>query len=197
MYVQSGKRYLIRLLWMMILTWNIHQILNSMPDSDSWFNSAFKTAPEVADCIKMTVSAVLEPIRNQHSGRFFFALTEIENRNWVFSTFLVLLVIGFIFDQFLKAIPVLKSSEPQLSDGCIHFPLKLVFMYVRNHFTFFFLLFFSHFGISDNNFETFTTPLILSQIQHPGTVLNAELKELSESAIEFNFWWRFVADIII
>ena len=139
--LQSGKRYLIRLLWMMILTWNIHQILNSMPDSDSWFNSAFKTAPEVADCIKMTVSAVLEPIRNQHSGRFFFALTEIENRNWVFSTFLVLLVIGFIFDQFLKAIPVLKSSEPQLSDGCIHFPLKLVFMYVRNHFTFFFCCF--------------------------------------------------------
>ena len=142
--LQSGKRYLIRLirlLWMMILTWNIHQILNSMPDSDSWFNSAFKTAPEVADCIKMTVSAVLEPIRNQHSGRFFFALTEIENRNWVFSTFLVLLVIGFIFDQFLKAIPVLKSSEPQLSDGCIHFPLKLVFMYVRNHFTFFFVFF--------------------------------------------------------
>ena len=57
----------------------------------------------------------------------FLPLAENKNWNWLFSTFLVLLDIDFIFDQFMKAIPVLKSSEPKLSDGSIHFPFTLSF----------------------------------------------------------------------
>ena len=53
--------------------------------------------------------------------------TEIENRYSVFSIFLVLLRNGFIFGQFLKSIPVLKSSGPQLSHGHIYFLFVLSF----------------------------------------------------------------------
>ena len=39
--------------------------------------------------------------------------------------------------------------------------------------------------VSDNNFETFITSFIFFQIELPGTLLNTELNELSESAIGF------------
>ena len=116
-----------------------------------------------------------------------FAEVVIENKKWVFSTFLVLLGIGFIFGQFSKAIPVLKSSKPWLSDGYIQFPFMFFFMYVWKHFTSFFCVVFSHFGIWDNNFETFINPMIFHQIRLPRIVLNVELNELSKSAIDFNF----------
>ena len=38
----------------------------------------------------------------------------------------------------------------------------------------------------DKNFKTSRTPFIFHQIQHPGAVLNAELRQLSESIIGFN-----------
>ena len=52
---------------------------------------------------------------------FLSPFAEIESEYSVFSTFLVLLGIGFVFGQFLKGIPVLKSSEHQLSPRRIHF----------------------------------------------------------------------------
>ena len=52
---------------------------------------------------------------------FLSPFAEIESEYPVFSTFLVLLGIGFIIGQFLKVIPVLKSSGPQLTCGLIHF----------------------------------------------------------------------------
>ena len=104
-------------------------------------------------------------------------LAETESWIWVFSTFLILLHISLIFDQLLKAIPVLKFSDPQLSDGCIYFPFTFVFMYARKHFTFFSLLCLDIFGILDNNFEIFITDLIFHQIQLSRTVLNAELHQ--------------------
>ena len=58
---------------------------------------------------------------------FLSPSTEIENRYSVFSIFLVLLGNGFIFGQFLKSIPVLKSSGPQLSHGHIYFSFALSF----------------------------------------------------------------------
>ena len=61
----------------------------------------------------------------------------------------------------------------------------------------FFCVVFGHFGIWDNNFETFINPMIFHQIRLPRIVLNAELNELSKSAIDFNFWWRSDADITI
>ena len=38
-------------------------------------------------------------------------------------------------------------------------------------------------SLSDNNFDSFLTPLIFHQIQHPGTLLNAELNQLFKSVI--------------
>ena len=78
--------------------------------------------------------------QNQNKGIFSLisAFAEIENWYSVFSTFLVLFGIGFKFGQFLKRIPVLKSSGPQLSRGCINFFSTWIFMYVMKHFTFFF-----------------------------------------------------------
>ena len=111
----------------------------------------------------------------------------MRTKSGFFSTFLVLLGIGFIFGQFSKAIPVLKSSKPWLSDGYIQFPFMFFFMYVWKHFTFFFCVVFGHFGIWDNNFETFINPMIFHQIRLPRIVLNVELNELSKSAIDFNF----------
>ena len=64
--------------------------------------------------------------------------TEIENRYSVFSIFLVLLRNGFIFGQFLKSIPVLKSSGPQLSHGHIYFLFALSFLHAMTHFCIFF-----------------------------------------------------------
>ena len=62
---------------------------------------------------------------------------------------------------------------------------------------FFFCVVFGHFGIWDNNFETFINPMIFHQIRLPRIVLNVELNELSKSAIDFNFWWRIDAEITI
>ena len=67
---------------------------------------------------------------------FLSPFAEIESEYSVFSTFLVLLGMGFILGQFLIGIPVLKSSGPQLSHGCFHFPFTLIFIYVMKHFTF-------------------------------------------------------------
>ena len=64
--------------------------------------------------------------------------TEIENRYSVFSIFLVLLCNHFIFGQFLKSIPVLKSSGPQLSHGHIYFSFALSFLHAIRTFAFFF-----------------------------------------------------------
>ena len=69
---------------------------------------------------------------------FLSPSTEIENRYSVFSIFLVLLGNGFIFGQFLKSVPVLKSSEPQLSHGHIYFSFALSFLHAMKHFCIFF-----------------------------------------------------------
>ena len=66
--------------------------------------------------------------------------TEIENRYSVFSIFLVLLCNRFIFGQFLKSIPVLKSSGPQLSHGHIYFSFALSFLHAMTHFCIFFCI---------------------------------------------------------
>ena len=68
-------------------------------------------------------------------------LTEIENRYSLFSIFLVLLRNGFIFGQFLKSIPVLKSSGPQLSHGHIYFLFALSFFACNEAFLHFFCIF--------------------------------------------------------
>ena len=72
---------------------------------------------------------------------FLSPSTEIENRYSVFSIFLVLLCNGFIFGQFLKSIPVLKSSGPQLSHGHIYFSFALSFLHAMKHFCNFFCIF--------------------------------------------------------
>ena len=71
---------------------------------------------------------------------FLSPSTEIENRYSVFSIFLVLLGNGFIFGQFLKIVPVLKSSGPQLSHGHIYFSFVLSFLHAMTHFCIFFAL---------------------------------------------------------
>ena len=68
---------------------------------------------------------------------FLSPFAEIENWYSLFSTFLVLLGIGFIIGQFLKRIPVLKSSGPQLSRGCIYFLFTLIFYVCYEAFYFF------------------------------------------------------------
>ena len=122
--------------------------------------------------------------------------TEIENRYSVFSIFLVLLRNGFIFGQFLKSIPVLKSSGPQLSHGHIYFLFALSFFACNEAFLHFFLHFFLIFLIWDKDFQSFITPLIFYQLQLPRTVLNAELNQLSENVIEFEIWLSFDKEII-
>ena len=44
------------------------------------------------------------------------------------------------------------------------------------------------FCLLDKIFETFRTPIIFHQIQHPGAVLNVELNQLSNTAIEIKIW---------
>ena len=46
-------------------------------------------------------------------------------------------------------------------------------------------------------FETFITPFNFHQIQLPGTLLNAELNQLSESGIGFKIWRIFYGDMNI
>ena len=126
---------------------------------------------------------------------FLSPSTEIENRYSVFSIFLVLLRNGFIFGQFLKSIPVLKSSGPQLSHGHIYFLFALSFFACNEAFLQFFLHFFEIFLIWDKDFQSFITPLIFYQIQLPRTVLNAELNQLSETVIGINIWPGFDGEI--
>ena len=121
--------------------------------------------------------------------------TEIENRYSVFSIFLVLLGNGFIFGQFLKSIPVLKSSGPQLSHGHIYFLFALSFFCMQWSIFAFFFAFFKIFLIWDRDFQSFITPLIFYQIQLPRTVLNAELNQLSETVIGINIWPGFDGEI--
>ena len=128
---------------------------------------------------------------------FLSPFAKIENWYSVFSTFLVLLGICFKFGQFLKRIPFLKSSGPQLSRGCIHFFSTLIFMYVMKHFIYFFSVSKKYFCTSDNNFDSFITPLIFHQIQHPGTLLNVELHQLSETVIEIKIWASIDREMIV
>ena len=65
---------------------------------------------------------------------FLSPSAEIQSRYSVFSTFLVLLGNSFKFGQFLKSIPVLKSSGPQLSHGHTYFSSALSFLCVMKHF---------------------------------------------------------------
>ena len=125
---------------------------------------------------------------------FLSPSTEIENRYSVFSIFLVLLGNGFIFGQFLKIVPVLKSSGPQLSHGHIYFLFALSFLHAMTHFCIFFALK-KKFLIWDRDFQSFITPLIFYQIQLPRTVLNAELNQLSETVIGINIWPGFDGEI--
>ena len=53
---------------------------------------------------------------------------------------------------------------------------------------FLFAVFSWDFGILNNNFEIFITPFIFHQIELPGTVLNAELRQLSETVIGIKIW---------
>ena len=115
---------------------------------------------------------------------FLSPSTEIENRYSVFSIFLVLLGNGFIFGQFLKSIPVLKSSGPQLSHGHIYFSFALSFFCMQWPIFAFFLHLKKFFLIWDKDFQSFITPLIFYQIQLPRTVLNTELHQLSETVFE-------------
>ena len=77
----------------------------------------------------MKIEGSYEGFKDKIQGilSFLSPFAEIENWYSLFSTFLVLLGIGFIIGQFLKRIPVLKSSRPQLSRGCIHFLFTLIF----------------------------------------------------------------------
>ena len=65
---------------------------------------------------------------------FLSPIAEIQSGYSVLSIFLVLLGNGFIFGQFLKSIPVLKSLGPQLSHGHIYFSSALSFLCVMKHF---------------------------------------------------------------
>ena len=128
---------------------------------------------------------------------FLSPSTEIENRYSVFSIFLVLLRNGFIFGQFLKSIPVLKSSGPQLSHGHIYFLFALSFFACNEAFLQFFLHFFEIFLIWDKDFQSFITPLIFYQIQLPRTFLNLELNQLSENVFECKIRSSFDREITI
>ena len=119
---------------------------------------------------------------------FLSPFAEIESEYSVFSTFLVLLGIGFVFGQFLKGIPVLKSSEHQLSHGRIHFYFTIILMFFMMQFSSFCLVSNQYFCLSDKNVESSRTPIIFHQFQHPGAVLNAELHELFETVIGFKIW---------
>ena len=110
--------------------------------------------------------------------------TEIENRYSVFSIFLVLLCNCFIFGQFLKSIPVLKSSGPQLSHGHIYFSFALSFFACNDPFLHFFFCLRKIFWIWGKDFKLFITPSIFYQIQLPRTFLNSELHQLSENVFE-------------
>ena len=127
---------------------------------------------------------------------FLSPFAENENGYSVFSTFLVLLGIGFIFGQFLKGISVLKFSEPQLSHGRIHFLFTLIFMYVMMQFSSFCLVSNQYFCLSDNNIESYRTSIIFHKFKLPETVLNAELHELCKTVIGFKIWRIFDGDII-
>ena len=116
---------------------------------------------------------------------------------FIFFTFLVLLGIGFIFGQFLKGIPVLKSSEPQLSPGHNHFLFTLIFWNVMKKFTVFFSVSNKYFCLWDKNFENFITPMIFCQNQLSGTVLNAELQGLFKTGIGIKNWLRFDGEITV
>ena len=96
--------------------------------------------------------------------------------------------IGFIIGQFLKTIPVLKSSGPQLSHGCIHFLFTLTFMYGMKQFSFFWCFQTNISVFRDNNFKMSITPFNFHQIQHPAPVLNAELQGLFETGIGIKIW---------
>ena len=127
---------------------------------------------------------------------FLSPFAEIENGYSVFFTFLVLLGIGFIFGQFLKGISVLKSSEPQLSRGRIHFLFTLLFIYIMMQFSSFCLVSNQHFCLLDNNVESSRTPIIFHQFQLPGAVLNVELHELFKTVIGFKILRIIDGDII-
>ena len=109
-------------------------ILNSMTVLDSWLNSAFKSVP--GSWIWWKLKAVMK-LFSQNYREFFSPCWHWE---WMFSfpPFLVLLCIAFIFGQFLKGIPVLKSSEPQLSPGHNHFLFFGIYWNVMKNFTFIF-----------------------------------------------------------
>ena len=109
-------------------------ILNPMTVPDSWLNSAFKSVPGSRIWWKLT--AVMK-LLSQNYREFSPPCWHWE---WMFSfsPFLVLLVFGFIFGQFLKGIPVLKSSEPQLSPGHNHFLFFGIYWNVMKNFTFIF-----------------------------------------------------------
>jgi len=53
---------------------------------------------------------------------------------------------------------------------------------------FLFAVFSWDFGILNYNFEIFITPFNFHQIELPGTVLNAELRQLSETVIGIKIW---------
>ena len=156
-----------------------------------WLNSAFKSVP--GSWIWWKLKAVMK-LLSQNYREFSPPCWHWE---WMFSfsPFLVLLGIGFIFGQFLKGIPVLKSSEPQLSPGHNHFLFTLIFWNVMKKFTVFFSVSNKYFCLWDTNFENFITPMIFCQNQLSGTVLNAELQGLFKTGIGIKNWLRFDEDM--
>ena len=126
-----------------------------------------------------------------------FPFEKSDHSYLVFSAFLVLPLISFISHQFPKRIPVLKSSEPQLSDGSIYFSLYVNFYLCYEAFYFFLRFHSSHFCCLDKNFKTFIAHLIFGQIQLPGAVLNAELLQLSKTFLGFKIWWIFDGEITV
>ena len=115
-----------------------------------------------------------------------FPFEKSDHSYLVFSAFLVLPLISFISHQFPKRIPVLKSSEPQLSDGSIYFSLYVNFYLCYEAFYFFLRFHSSHFCCLDKNFKTFIAHLIFWYVMKQFTFLGGVQQPVS------GFWTKIL-----
>ena len=181
----------------MISATNLHQKLNSMADSESSFNSAFKTVPgcwiweRIKGVVKVSklLSEIPKWLKKKQKKNVKWFLTYINtnlrgkwihpSESWGSEDFKT----GIAFKNWSNIKPITsKTRKVEKTQFLFSISVKAK----KKRPLCWFLI-----GSSTAN------TVIFMQSATSGAVLNAELNQLSESGIEFKIWWIFQVNIII